>query len=654
MSMLAGIEWIRRLDRREAAITVGAFLLALAALTSSIRFDEEGSWRPAMLFFLSFSATVVLAVVGLGVGPLGGARRPAVLAFSVLISLLAFVTFFDWIDKTPDNNGINNNAIWLLISLGVARVGFGQWKLGNSSFSLLIAGLAVVSAWSALWEIILSDGITAHAEGYRVILLALAVGFGVSSWLISRQDRPDYLLGGAVAAVLATGLGTFVNLSLALLGLLDVDIEVLDPNLFPDNGTIWQLLHLGTSLAVVAAAVRYGSRELGILAAISIGFFVVVTGLELDIDKAIAGNLSQDGSIIVWPLAMILLGAAAVAASIRATATGRGDPVLLARSIGSVLFVAGVLTLLVRRSSKTDGPDAEFVLFLLSLLATIPMLGLVGLVVKRSAPAWSLSTEATLAALLVPLSLGLMLNWIDSTPDDDFSQLWIGAASAAVAVALHWFARARFTLFLAGIYAVVAWVGLWNSILSAGVNGSSAGFRLVLLSIAGLLGAGAVLLANRGGEDGERIGPAGSELFAVAAVVAVVAVGSEPLSPGNYFQEGIVSGGNLGFSEFWEFGSVLLMAGLACLAAASGSRAIGLAAAISVLLVAIAIGTNFASQFEPASKIMGWPLALGLLGSALIAAALAVMEQPQPATPVAGSIAPSPDPPPPGDPPPPE
>ena len=126
--------------------------------------------------------------------------------------------------------------------------------LTGLGYGLLLASLAVIVAWSALWDKILSNGIGAHFGVYRGLLLILAGLLLVAAGAVWRLDERDgagrareIVTGAAVSAVLAGSL-SFPD----VFGLANPFVSVSGPA----SSLLWEIVLLVVSLL----AVGYGSR----------------------------------------------------------------------------------------------------------------------------------------------------------------------------------------------------------------------------------------------------------------------------------------------------------------------------------------------------------------------------------------------------------
>jgi hypothetical protein len=93
-----------------------------------------------------------------------------------------------------------------------------------------------------------------------------------ASRLLSEDNGPELLTGAALAAAYAVGLGAVAVAGSSLLLGSPVGSPMQDLGV-PNNSGAWQVAHLLVTLAVFAAALRTGSRELGIVGALSLVVF---------------------------------------------------------------------------------------------------------------------------------------------------------------------------------------------------------------------------------------------------------------------------------------------------------------------------------------------------------------------------------------------
>jgi NADH:ubiquinone oxidoreductase subunit 6 (subunit J) len=97
---------------------------------------------------------------------------------------------------------------------------------------------------------------------------------------------------GAISVVALFGVGQLA------------DVPVQESSLF------WDIVLLVVSLLLIAYGVRFGVRGPTYVGAVGLFFFALIVGFDLE-DRA-----APDGSLLGWPLALVLLGLAAIIASL--------------------------------------------------------------------------------------------------------------------------------------------------------------------------------------------------------------------------------------------------------------------------------------------------------------------------------------------------
>jgi hypothetical protein len=276
-------------------IAAGAAPLALGVLLVNARMD--GEWGTGV--FLVLTALACALVLGMGIlAPLERERPRAyqqvLLLAGLLLLLIALLRLAEvlGVDEPLDSPG---TLVWIFGLLTLVAL----WLVAarRSAVCMLVAALATIVAVLSLVEWIFSpDGPTT----VRWILLALALGFTLAA-LGQRGSRPReavYLVDAAGVAVLLLGL-TFIGSLIGALTFFGV------PGGAPGGG--WKLILLAAGFGLVAYAAV--DREAGpaYVGALILLLFVGLVGIP-----------GEDGaSLWFWPLVMLLIGGAMVAAGLR-------------------------------------------------------------------------------------------------------------------------------------------------------------------------------------------------------------------------------------------------------------------------------------------------------------------------------------------------
>lgn len=304
------------------------------------------------------------------------------------------------------------------------------------------------------------------------------------------------------------------------------------------------------------------------------------------------------------------------------------------RMIGGLVFAVGAFVLFIRKSGGSGGESAwdDFPL-LLVLLVPCALLYAVGVLAGRSAggvQAWQAVLLVT-AVLLVPFTLGQLLEVLDSGAESSFHVVWIFGSAAALAAYAALALGASYQALLSAIFLVIAWLGLADWVLD---EPGVAAFRVLLLIAAGALIAGAVALRR-----GHR--PEAPELITAAGLAAVAAGVLGGFETVVQLTGGIFGGGVDGEAQspFWDVVLLLVSAALVAYGARVGARGTAYVGAFGLLAFAVLTGLELSGrelseilEGDPDQSFVGWPLLLLLGGGAALAAGLGLRGGPSRAT----------------------
>ena len=274
---------------------------------------------------------------------------------------------------------------------------------------------------------------------------------------------------------------------------------------------------------------------------------------------------------------------------------------------GGLMFAAGAIVLTLRK--RDDWSD--WGQFLVLLIATVVLFAAAALGTRalQALEGWE-SALYTFAILLLPVTLLQLVQAIDDQADGDINTFWIFALSAAVAVLIALRRGLRWQMLIAGVYAIVSWIGLWSKILD---NPSADTVRWLLVAAAAILLLGAVVLARRGA-------PAAGDLITAAGIAAVLpAILGAAASLGQVFGQSVSSEAKP--TEWWNI--YLLIVSFALIAygsvrAARGPSYVGgLGFGIFILLTGFDLVSGL--NGDNTNGVGGWPLILLILGALALA-----------------------------------
>jgi hypothetical protein len=295
-------------EGRDALRMLGGLFLGLGLMLAFVRKgtnvfgDTWGDWG---LFAILLIAFVFLYGLGMLGAVTAGLRSwgSVYLVFGILVAPLVLLQFIEAVNGTP---GASLNTFWVF---GVtAGLGVAAALVAGLRYGLLLASLALIVAWSALWDEILSNGIGAHYGVYRGLLLILALLLlGAAAAVATRRLDPD---GPERASELVTG----ASLAAVIAGSLSAPkIFALSNPFFtvagPTSSLLWEIVLLVVSLLAIGYGSRVAARGPAYVGAFGLGVFVLVTGLDLN-------DSTPDGSLVGWPLFLVLAGAIAFVVSL--------------------------------------------------------------------------------------------------------------------------------------------------------------------------------------------------------------------------------------------------------------------------------------------------------------------------------------------------
>ncbi|HEV7772845.1 MAG TPA: hypothetical protein VGO48_06105 [Conexibacter sp.] len=284
-------------------VAAGAVPLALGVLLVNVRLDA--TWGTGV--FLVINALACALVLSMGVlAPLEG-ERPRSYQEVLLLSgqLLGFAMLVRLAQVLGADSPLTSPGsrlwIFLVVTVGAAWIA----RTRRSAVCALVAALSGIGAAVALVDWAFSP------EGpgtLRWVLLALAIVLVLAA--LARRDAQRresvYLIDAAGVAILALGLTflgaavvAFTPLPDAALGFLGIPVGV------PGGG--WKLVLLAAGLGLVAYAGVDRESGPAYLGTAILLVFVLLVGIP-----------GADGaSLWFWPLALLLVGGAAVGAGLR-------------------------------------------------------------------------------------------------------------------------------------------------------------------------------------------------------------------------------------------------------------------------------------------------------------------------------------------------
>ncbi len=312
-----------RLSRGNAADLLGgtgAILFAVGALVTILRKAVSADLSDLSLFLLLFVPAV--ALYGLALIEASDARTgdddnggrsmislPAIAA--ILLSTGAMFAFLNLVGADTHHKLYVVAVLTLsglLAAHAVARL--------QVAYAALFAGAATLLVWQLVWELILPHGSPNTTRWLTVLAAALLFAVAGRIARAGAIGSREIAIVGGFAAVLAGVQGAFVEVLNGSLGLIESSggphLHGLSERVDGGQGFGWNLYLLVLSTLLVWLAARSRARGLGYVGAFGLLAFIVTVGGQI---TQISAGGSASGALVGWPLALLLLGAAGLAAT---------------------------------------------------------------------------------------------------------------------------------------------------------------------------------------------------------------------------------------------------------------------------------------------------------------------------------------------------
>lgn len=296
-----GVELLRPHPHRGDLIGAGAVPLTVALLLINLRLDD--SW--GQFVFLLLNALAAGLVLGMGVlAPLEGERSRSYQVVLQLCGLaLLFVALLRLLQVLGADEPLDSAGSAFVILALVAATAAWLARERRSEICTLVAGIVGTAALYAFVRWAFSPE---SANTARWVLLLAAVLLLAGALLLRDRHRRDsvYLIDAAGVAILALGLTFVVQL---IFGAIVTGIGGEFSRASAAPGLIWKLVLLAAGLGLVAYSGVDREAGPGYLGATILLLFTLLVGMP-----------GESGpSLWFWPLALLLIGGAMIAAGLR-------------------------------------------------------------------------------------------------------------------------------------------------------------------------------------------------------------------------------------------------------------------------------------------------------------------------------------------------
>jgi hypothetical protein len=290
------LELLRPPPHRGPLIAAGAVVLAAGLAVAELRLGDELS--PLTHVAILAAAAGLTLALGLQ-APNEDGRPPAYQSVLLVTGLLllypALLRLADVLGADLSGDFPAGEVTW--VSAVEAGAALYAARRRRSAVCLLIATIAGATALLAAWEWVFEPG-TFTASRWLLLVVALALVLASLALRAGAPREAEVLVNGAGLAILAIGLQGLLNWLVESVGF----FGSVPSTVLPD---FWELIVLGAGCGLVAYGALDRAPGPAWLGVANLATFVVV-----------AGAFSAE-TLYFWPLALILLGAGAMAAGLR-------------------------------------------------------------------------------------------------------------------------------------------------------------------------------------------------------------------------------------------------------------------------------------------------------------------------------------------------
>ncbi len=295
---------------RDLLRSMGGLLFASGVVAWEIR--KAASWGLGGRMVVVMVPAVVLYGLALDVG---GRRKhgprddpepwqTVLTVVAVFLNSIWLTLFCRWI-------GLHGSLV-LIGGLGLSSLSawYAAWRV-NVRYAALLGALDLVIAWLALWNKILGYQ-SGNTNRWLLLVIGAILLLGAAGVArLGRRESSELVTAAGVAGILAASAGVFID----LLGF-SLNSVVHAAGLARSVGSfnarqhfVWDLLLLLIAVGLITYGARARVRGPGYIGAA--GLFVFLFSIGAQISARLSGG-TPSNSLVGWPLALLLIGAAAL------------------------------------------------------------------------------------------------------------------------------------------------------------------------------------------------------------------------------------------------------------------------------------------------------------------------------------------------------
>jgi hypothetical protein len=277
-----------------------------------------------------------------------------------------------------------------------------------------------------------------------------------------------------------------------------------------------------------------------------------------------------------------------------------------------MMLGAGALVLLIRKG----GEWSDWAIFFGLLIPALILFGVafVGRARGEAFTGWQVGF-LVFGTLLLLGALLQLVNAADGNPASSLNLFWTFGVAAAVAVFTSLAMRAPFQTLLGALLALVAWLALWNKVLS---DPSGDTLRWLLLVLAAIYLAVAVVLQRSGR-------PQASDMITAAGIAAVLAAALSFAGAAGAVNDAVgssLSGNAPKPGQGWNIFLLVVSLALIGYESRAPTRGPGYVGALGLISFIGLTGADLVNRLngDEGGGVVGWPLILLIGGAAALVA----------------------------------
>jgi hypothetical protein len=320
-------ELLRPPPHRGPLIAAGAVVLAVGLGTAELRLSGDTLapiWH-VLILGLAGGLTFALGLQAPNEAEMPPAYQSVLLVTGLVLLYPALLRLADVLGADLTDGFPAGELTWVSLIEAAAAVYAAFWR--RSAICLLLGAIAGAVALLSAWEWIFNNG-TFTASRWLLLVVSLALVLVALRLRDGSPRQSELLIDGAGLAIVAIGVQALVSYVIRSLSLFSTPTGPLLPG-------FWELVLLAAGCGLVAYGALDRSPGPAWMGAANLLAFVVA-----------AGTLS-DETLSWWPLLLVVLGAAAMAAGLRPRqplppepdAYRAGDAPLASRSVDDEVVV---------------------------------------------------------------------------------------------------------------------------------------------------------------------------------------------------------------------------------------------------------------------------------------------------------------------------